>query len=185
MADLTDPDPSRPIWTFWLGLTAIVALVAAVALFAPRDETVNTGGWAALWFLAAAVLAIGEMLTAGFFLLPFAAGTAAAGVLALLSIGVALQIITFIVVSIVALWLMQRFATKDFHGELLPVGAARYVGTTVLVIEPVSRLQGTGMVRLGMQDWRATTDGDEEILLDAEVRVVQVRGARLVVEPLE
>lgn len=172
------------MWGLWIGLAAIVTLVVAVAVLAPRDETVNTGAWMAMWLIAAAVLAVGEMLTAGFFLLPFAVGAATAGILALLSIGVPIQIITFVLISVSSLWLMQRFARKDFHGELLPVGAARYVGTTVLVIEPVSRLHGTGMVKLGMQDWRATTDGNEEIPLDAEVRVVEVRGARLVVEPL-
>lgn len=172
------------MWGLWIGLAAIVTLVVAVAVLAARDETVNTGAWMAMWLIAAAVLAVGEMLTAGFFLLPFAVGAATAGILALLSIGVPIQIITFVLISVLALWLMQRFARKDFHGELLPVGAARYVGTTVLVIEPVNRLHGTGMVKLGMQDWRATTDGNEEIPLDAEVRVVEVRGARLVVEPL-
>ncbi|MEE8457592.1 MAG: NfeD family protein [Acidimicrobiia bacterium] len=176
----TDANPAT--WGLWLGLAAIVALIIAVAVFGPRDEAMNQTGWTATWLIAAAVLAIGEMLTAGFFLLPFAAGAAIAGVLALLSVSVATQIITFVVVSVLALWLIQRFAKKDIHGDLLPVGAARYIGSSALVIEPVSRLQGTGMVKLGLQDWRATTDGDADIPVDTEVRVTEVRGARLVVE---
>jgi membrane protein implicated in regulation of membrane protease activity len=39
-----------------------------------------------------------------------------------------------------------------------------------------------GMVRMGTQEWRATTDRDEEIPAGAEVRVIEVRGARLVIE---
>ena len=175
-------DANRPTWGLWLGLAAIVGLVVAVALLAPKDESMNQAGWAATWLVAAAVLAVGEMLTAGFFLLPFAAGAAAAGILALLSVSVPMQIITFLVVSVLFLWLIQRFARKDIHGELLPVGAARYIGESALVIEPVNRLRGTGMVKLGLQDWRATTDGDSEIPADTEVRITEVRGARLVVE---
>jgi membrane protein implicated in regulation of membrane protease activity len=178
-------DANQPTWGLWLGLAAIVALVIAVALFGPRDEAMNQAGWTATWLIAAAVLAIGEMLTAGFFLLPFAAGAATAGVLALLSVSVATQIITFVVVSVLALWLIQRFAKKDIHGELLPVGAARYIGASAVVIEPVSRLHGTGMVKLGLQDWRATTDGDRDIPVDTEVRITEVRGARLVVESID
>lgn len=180
------PSDTRPTSLgLWIGFVVIVALFSVVAVFAPRDPTVNAGGWAAMWLIAAAVLAVAEMLTATFFLLPFAVGAAAAGVLALLSVGVPTQIITFVVISVMTLWLLRRFAMEDFHGELLSVGATRYVGRTVLVIEPVSRLHGTGMVKLGTQDWRATTDGDEEIPLNAEVRVAEVRGTRLVVEPVK
>lgn len=165
----------------WAGLMAIVLLVVAVAVLAPRDESVNEAGWVSMWLIAAAVLAIGEMVTAGFFLLPFAAGAAVAGILALLSVNVPLQIITFVVVSMLSLWLLQRFAKKDIYGELLPVGAARYIGASAVVTEPVSRLH-SGRVMMGPEDWRATTDGNTEIPVGTEVRVVEVRGARLVVE---
>ncbi len=185
----TEPTPSESTDSqsrlgLWIGLSAIIAIVAGVALFAPRDETAAMGGWVTMWIIAAVLLAVGEMVTAGFFLFPFAVGAAAASVLAMFSVVVLYQFITFAVISVLALWLTHRFASKDIHGELLPVGAARYIGQTVLVLEPISRLHGTGMVKLGMQDWRATTDGDEEISQDSEVTIVEVRGARLVVEPL-
>ena len=174
---------TRPTVGLWLGLGAIVLLVIAVAVLGPRDETANEAGWVATWFIAAGVLAIGEMLTAGFFLLPFAAGAGAAGILALLSVSVPVQIVTFVIVSVLALWLLQRFAKKDIHGELLAVGAARYIGSSAVVVESVSRLN-SGRVKMGTEDWRATTDGNVEIPAGAEVRVVEVRGARLVVEPV-
>lgn len=174
---------TKPTLGLWMGLGAIVILVIAVAILAPRDETANDAGWVAMWLIAAGVLAIGEMVTAGFFLLPFAAGAAVAGVLALLSVSVPVQIITFVVVSVLSLWLLQRFAKKDVHGELLPVGAARYIGSSAVVIEPVSRLN-SGRVKMGSEDWRATTDLEEEIFPGTEVRVVEVRGARLVIEPV-
>ena len=167
----------------WMGALVIVAAVIAVALFAPKDDSLDQGLWTGVWFVAAALLAVGEMLTAGFFLLPFAAGAVAAGILALTGVGVAVQLITFAVVSLLSLYLLQRFARKDIHGELLPVGAARYIGASALVTETVNRVRGEGMVRMGTESWRATTDGDAEIPVETEVRVIEVRGARLVVEP--
>jgi len=172
---------TKPTAGLWAGLGAIVLLVVAVALLAPRDDTVNEAGWVAMWLIAAGVLAIGEMLTAGFFLLPFAAGAAVAGILALLTVSVPAQIITFVLVSVLSLWLLQRFAKKDIRGKLLPVGAARYIGASAVVMEPVTRLH-SGRVKMGTEDWRAVTDGDIEIPEGTEVRVVEVRGARLVVE---
>ena len=180
--------PSLPVQSetkstagLWAGLGAIVLLVVAVALLAPHDETMDQSAWVTMWLIAAAVLAIGEMVTAGFFLLPFAAGAAVAGVLALLSISVPVQIVTFVIVSVLALWLLQRFAKKDIHGELLPVGAARYVGASAIVLQPVKKFDD-GMVKMGTQEWRATTDKDGEIPTGTEVRVIEVRGARLVIE---
>jgi membrane protein implicated in regulation of membrane protease activity len=172
---------TKPTVGLWLGLGAIVVLVVAVAVLGPKDEAMDESVWVTTWFIAAGVLAIGEMLTAGFFLLPFAAGAAVAGILALLSVSIPVQIVTFVAVSVLSLWLLQRFAKKDIHGELLAVGAARYIGSSAVTIEPVSRLN-SGRVKMGTEDWRATTDKDVEIPAGAEVRVVEVRGARLVVE---
>ncbi len=176
-------DSRQGTWGLWLGALVIVAAVIAVASLAPKDDSLDQGLWTSVWFIAAAVLAVGEMLTAGFFLLPFAAGAVASGVLALTGVGVVIQLITFAVVSLLSLYLLQRFARKDIHGELLPVGAARYIGASALVTETINRVRGEGMVRMGTESWRATTDGDAEIPVGTEVRVIEVRGARLVVEP--
>ena len=170
-----------PGWALWVGLLVMVALVALVAVFAPEMEGDDQAIWVGVWLIAAGLLAVGEMLTAGFFLLPFSIGAAAAGVLALANVAIPFQIVTFVVVSVASLWLLQQFARKDAHGELIPVGAARYVGAEAIVIEPVTK-HGAGWVKMGTEDWRAVTDGDEEISAGTEVRVVEVRGARLVVE---
>lgn len=173
-----------PGWALWVGVLAIAALVALVAVFAPKDENLDQSVWVGLWLGSAALLSIGEMLTAGFFLLPFAVGAAAAGILALAGVGIAAQIIVFVVVSVGSLWLLQQYAKRDVHGELIPVGAARYIGASAIVTEPVNRVSGSGRVKMGTEDWRATTDGSDDIAIATEVRVIEVRGARLVVEPL-
>ncbi len=178
-----EPRPSPSTWGLWLGALVIVAAVIAVAVFAPKDDALEQGLWTGVWFVAAAVLAVGEMLTAGFFLLPFGAGAVASGLLAMTGVGVAIEVTAFVAVSLLSLFLLQRFARRDIHGELLPVGAARYVGTSALVTEPVNRLRGTGQVKMGTEDWRATTNLDLEIPEGVEVLVIEVRGARLVVEP--
>ena len=177
-------DGRYPGWAMWTGILVIVAVVALVAVFGPRDDSGDQAVWIGVWLVAAGLLAVGEMLTAGFFLLPFAIGAAAAGILALANVAIPIQIVSFVVVSVASLWLLQQFARKDIHGELIPVGAARYIGSTAMVREPITRFT-TGWVKMGTEDWRATTDDDGEIPVDTVVRVVEVRGARLVVEPVD
>lgn len=167
----------------WFGALVIVAMIGALALFAPKDDSMDQALWTGIWFVAAAVLAVGEMVTAGFFLLPFAIGAASAALLALAGVAVPIQLISFALVSLMSLYLIQQFARKDTQGELIHVGAARYIGADAIVTEPIDRRAANGFVRMGTETWRATALTDAVIPAGTEVRVVEVTGVRLVVEP--
>lgn len=170
-----------------IGVFAIagVALVAALAVFGPKESgEMDMAVWQWLWSVATVLLGIGEMLTAGFFLLPFAIGAAAAAVLAFFNVAVPLQIVTFLAVSVASLWTMNKYARKEDENTL-PVGATWYINATAMVIEDIDPAQGTGQVRVETEQWRATTDIGRGIAAGTRVRVAEVRGARLVVEPME
>ena len=182
-ADARRAATRRDIASAYSWLAGIAALVAALALFGPKESNMDDVElWRWIWIGAAIVLGIGEMLTAGLFMIPFAVGAVAAGILAFFNVNVWIQVGVFILSSVVALWGLRRFATRDSE-PLHPVGAKRYVDARATVIEPIDRLAGTGRVRLDTETWRATTDLDGEIATGVEVTVVDVRGARLVVEP--
>ena len=139
--------------------------------------------WRWIWVGAAIFLGFGEMLAAGFFMLPFAVGAVVAAVLAWVGVAPWVSLVVFIAVSLVAMVALQRFVRRE--DEYQPqVGANRLVGMRATVLEDVDRLTGTGRVRMDTELWRATTDGDP-IPAGAHVRVTEVRGARLVVEPTE
>lgn len=182
----TNPRPprrrggSRGVGVF---VVAGVVLVAALAAFGPKEANVDDMQvWQWLWSAAAVLLGIGEMLTAGFFLLPFAVGAAAAAVLSFLSIAVPVQIAAFIAVSVAALWTMNKYARAEDRNTL-PVGATWYIDADAVVIEDIDPTAGTGRVRVETEQWRATTDIGVPIAAGTQVRVAEVRGARLVVEP--
>ena len=77
---------------------------------------------------------------------------------------------------------MRKFAWRSAEPSYA-VGAKRYLNAVGTVTESVDRVAGTGRVRVETELWRATTDADNVIEAGAEVKVVDVRGARLVVEP--
>ena len=141
----------------------------------------ETEWWRWIWLGVTAIFGIGEIFTAGFFMLPFAVGAVVAFILALLHVGPAIVLTVFLVISLLTLVLFQRLVHKGDQRQH-PVGANRYVGRRVLVLERIDRVSGTGRVRLETEIWRATTDGDP-IAEGAEVRVVVMRGTRLVVAP--
>ena len=165
-------------------LVVPIAAVALLMIFGPKENNVDdVEVWRWIWVIGAAALGVGEMLTAGFFLLPFALGAVAAAILAFANVTVPVQVGVFIGASILSLWGMQRFAWRE-RETVHAIGAKRYVDARATVTETVNRLGGTGRVRLDTESWRATTTGDDEIAPGTEVRVVDVTGARLVVEPL-
>jgi membrane protein implicated in regulation of membrane protease activity len=139
--------------------------------------------WLWFWIGAAVFLAVAEIFTAGFFMLPFAVGAAAAAALAYADVGEIPQLIVFLVVSLIALVTLRRFVV---HGDEKqhPVGANRFVGQRARVIEAIDPAHGAGRVRMDTEVWRATSDGGP-IAEGADVKVVEVRGTRLVVAPLD
>jgi membrane protein implicated in regulation of membrane protease activity len=137
--------------------------------------------WRWIWLGVTAIFGIGELFTAGFFMLPFAVGAVVAFILALLGVDPAIVLTVFLVVSVLTLVLFQRLVRQGDQRQH-PVGANRYVGRRVLVLERIDRVSGTGRVRLDTETWRATTDG-EPLAAGTEVRVVEMRGTRLVVAP--
>ena len=136
--------------------------------------------WRWLWTGLAVVLAIGEIFTAGFFLLPFAVGGVVAGVLAWVGVAVGWQWIAFFVVSIGTLVYLQRFIHKQDVEDTKSVGANRYLNKPAIVLELVDPVSGTGRVRVESEEWRATSDG-EVIEPGTAVTITEVRGTRLVV----
>jgi len=175
---------SSMIW-MWLTIGLLGIAFAAVAILAPRGEDMDAEQWRWIWVGAAVILAIGELLTVGFFLLPFAVGAAAAAVLAFMGVSVPIQLVSFVVISIVFLAVLQRYAKREQDTEVMAqAGGDRYLERTAIVLQPVDRFGTTGMVRMGTEEWRATVDSDIEIPEGAEVRIVEVRGTRFVIEPL-
>jgi len=164
---------------------ATSAIVIALLLTAGEGSNVeNNEVWRWVWTGLALFMGIGEIFTAGFFLLPFAVGGVAAAVLAWVGVHVLVQWITFLAVSVAALFYMQKFVRRQDAKEQPRVGANRYVGATALVLATVDPVDNTGRVRVETEEWRATSDGGP-IAEGTTVRVTEIRGTRLVVSEIE
>ena len=139
--------------------------------------------WLWFWIGAAVFLGIAEIFTAGFFMLPFAVGAVAAAVLAYADVGEIIQLSVFLVVSVAALIVLRRFV--HLGDQATPaVGSNRFVGQRARVLEHIDPTNGTGRVKMETELWRATSDVGP-IAEGVMVKVVDVRGTRLVVEPID
>ena len=173
---------SRNTQMIW-SLAAIAGFTAAILIFAPKESAVDNEVLKWVFLVGTLLLFVGEILTAGFFLLPFAIGAAIAAVMAFAGVAPPITLIAFLVISLVALVALQQYTDTD--DDQPPVGANRYAEMMGTVIVPVSRAKGTGRVRVETENWRASTDLADEIPEGTEVKVLEVRGTRLIVAPLD
>ena len=138
--------------------------------------------WRWLWTCSAVVFSLAEVFTAGFFLLPFAIGAAAAAVLAWVDAHILLQWLVFFVGSAVSFVYLRRFVSRQNDGEQPRVGANRLIDAHGKIFERVDDDAQTGMVRIGGEEWRASSA--EPIEVDTRVMVTEIDGTRLVVVPI-
>lgn len=139
--------------------------------------------WEWFWVVLSALLVVGEVFTAGFFVLPFGIGAAVAAALAFMGIGLAWQWAAFLVVSVGLLLPLKRFADRITPDSGINVAANRVIGQVGIVLEPVQPHGVTGRVRIGSEEWRASSDDEETIPEGVAVEVERIDGTHVVVRP--
>lgn len=135
-----------------------------------------------IWFVFAAIFIVGEILTAGFFLLWFGIGAAVAGILAILGFNAGWQWGAFIVVSGILFAISRRFAERFTKKQPPGIGADRFIGEVGVVLEEIDNIKNTGRVRIEKDEWRADSDSGEIIKEGERVEVVRMDGTHVVVK---
>ncbi len=133
------------------------------------------------WMVAAGALAVGEVVTAGFFLGPIAIAALLAAVPALAGAGLAIQLLVFIVASVASVVFLRPIAMRHLQTPArLRSGTAALVGQPAVVLE---RVDGRGgLVKLAGETWSARAyDEDSVHEAGARVEVLQIEGATALV----
>jgi membrane protein implicated in regulation of membrane protease activity len=134
------------------------------------------------WVIVAAIFAVGEMLTLGFFLAPFSVGALAAALVDVLGGSFAVDHAPVVVVSVVVLTLLRPVARS--HRRMPPsirTGTAALVGRTATVVTPIG-VHEPGSVKIDGEIWSARAlDEDQAIEAGTRVQVVEIRGAMALV----
>ena len=136
-----------------------------------------------IWLIVTVALAVIEIMTMGLVTIWFAAGAAVALLLSLAGTPIWIQIAAFIVVSIVVLLLVRPIASAHFNNRLKKTNIDAIVGKILIVKTDIDNLHGFGKVDMDGSTWLAASSMDNIIIhAGEEVKVVEVRGAKLIVE---
>jgi membrane protein implicated in regulation of membrane protease activity len=133
------------------------------------------------WMIAAGVLAVGEIFTLSFFLGPIAVAAVAAAIVSLVGVGLGIQWIVFIAVSLASLAVLRPIARRHLRtpGQIR-TGTAALVGSRAVVLD---RVDGDGgQVKIGGEVWSARSFDEDHVFEEgARVEVLQIKGATALV----
>ena len=139
-------------------------------------------GWI-LWVVAACALGVGEMLTTGFFLAPFALGAAIAAAVDVAGAGGLASWVVFIAASLLTLALVRPIALSHLrHPPQIRTGSAALIGKQAIVLERIVNDEGVGCIRVDGEVWTARAfDDDQVIERGTRVEIMEIRGATALV----
>ena len=145
-------------------------------------EWLNANGWG-LWFIAAGLLAVAEMLTLDLTLLMLASGALAAGVTALLLPGLIwAHVLVGVVVAVTTLFVVRPLLLKRYRNAPgYRSSMEKMVGNSGRVVRAVTAAGGE--VKVDGEIWTARSYDGATIEEGVEVEVFEVDGATAVVYP--
>lgn len=143
----------------------------------------GTLGCEIFWLGAFGVLLLIEILTLGLTTIWFAVGALAAFLLALVQVPLMIQIVVFIVVSVVMLVFTRPIMTKYLNKKTTKTNAESLVGRKARVLIPINNLKSEGQVMVNEMEWTARSTKDEVTFQkDEMVRIAGISGVKLIVE---
>ena len=155
------------------------------------DLGIDLDVWPWVWLGVATLFAIIEftILAGTFVLLPFSISAFVASLLGFYDVSIEIQWFTFVFGG-AALWILLYRRVQRFVGnnDLAPgVGADRLVGLTGIVTTSIDPYDTNrrGRVSVDGEVWGALTRHEHALAKGAKVRVTEMQGTRVVVEPID
>ena len=135
------------------------------------------------WLVLLIVCIVIELPTMGLTTIWFAGGALVAILAALLHAPVFLQVIVFLLVSLLMLFFTRPIAVKYFNRDRVKTNVESMVGRQAIVTSEICNLQATGQVTVSGQEWSARSCEDHRrIPVGTIVTIVAIHGVKLIVK---
>lgn len=141
----------------------------------------NMDHMAFVWLVLLVVLLLVEVMTLNLTTIWFAGGSLIALILAFIGVPFNIQAISFVVVSLVVLFLLRPSVVKRYNSSLTKTNVGALVGAEAKVIETINNDEMTGKAIINGQEWTARAIEDDMIIeKDQKAKVVEIKGVKLI-----
>ncbi len=133
------------------------------------------------WLIVLVVMTVIEIITLGLTTVWFAGGALAAFIASLLGANIVVQVILFVVVSVLLLALTRPLAVEYLNKDRIRTNAESLIGKTAVVKQEIDNLNAQGQVSVDGQDWTARSVEEQVIPKNVQVEIVEINGVKLMV----
>ena len=138
------------------------------------------------WLILGVLFLIAEIFTPSFFIMWFGIGAFAAMLVAFLfENSVLYQSIAFILVSLILVLFTRKLAQKMSGKPSRLIVQDEMIGRIGVVTETITADGGKGFVRIDKEIWRARARSEQEIPVGAKIKVIELKGVTVTVDPVE
>ena len=133
------------------------------------------------WLIELVVMTVIEIITLGLTTVWFAGGALAAFIASLLGANIVVQVILFVVVSVLLLALTRPLAVEYLNKDRIRTNAESLIGKTAVVKQEIDNLNAQGQVSVDGQEWTARSVEEQVIPKNVQVEIVEINGVKLMV----
>lgn len=137
------------------------------------------------WLILAALFLFIELITTLLVSIWFVGGSLLAAATASLGVPTWLQIIVFIISSLI--FMLIGWKNRDrlmMQKHKTPTNADRIIGQTGILEADIDPISGSGRVLVAGQSWRAETKNRQNLVKGSKVRIISIEGTRAIVEQI-
>lgn len=136
-----------------------------------------------LWLILFVVCVVIEIISMGLTTIWFAGGALVSVIASLFQAPLWLQVLLFLLVSLILLFFTRPIAVKYFNKDRVKTNVEGMIGKQAIVISEVNNLQGTGQVTVGGMEWTARSVSEDATLpVGSVVWIKDVKGVKLMVD---
>ena len=135
-----------------------------------------------VWLAAIVVFVVVEAITVQLLCIWFAASSLVALIFALFKAPEFVQIIVFVVCTVVLLIFTRPVVRRLMKGQITPTNADRILGMTAVVIQEINNDMAEGQVKVSNQIWSARSLRGNVFPVDTKVIFHSIEGVKVIVE---
>ena len=135
-----------------------------------------------VWLIILALCLLVEIATLGLVTIWFAGGALVTFFVAMVTDSLLIQVVVFLVVSLLLLFFTRPFAKKFYNSKRTKTNVDSIIGEQCKVTETIDNFNGTGTVLLNGLEWTARSKDETVIEAGVRVKVCAVDGVKVIVE---
>lgn len=139
-----------------------------------------------VWLIVMITMIVFEIISLGLTSIWFAGGALIALILAALKLPLWLQIVAFVISSILLLLITRPIAKKYLNKHVTRTNAESLIGSTAVVSQDIDNIMSTGEAMINGMPWMARSVDDEiKIAKGSKVEIMDIKGVKLIVKAKE